>query len=72
MFTVEIRINGTLIAHVHGRNAGDARSDGLTQYFYELYRTGERKLITGGVEHKREAGIEALIVKILADALVSE
>jgi len=72
MFTIEMRVNGTLIAHVYGRNVGDGRSEGLTQYFYELYRAGNRKLITGDVEHKRENGIEALVVKILADAMVSE
>jgi hypothetical protein len=69
MFTVEIRVNGTLIVHVYGRNAGDARKPDFKHYFYELYRTEDRKVITGSVEYKRETGIEALIVNILADAM---
>jgi len=72
MFTVEIRINGTLIAHVYGRNVGSGSKQGLTHYYYELYRTGNRNLITGDVEHKRDNGIEALIVKVLADAMVKD
>jgi hypothetical protein len=72
MFTVEIRVNGTLIAHVYGRNAGDARTEGLTQYFYEMYRTEDRKVITGSVEHMRELGIESLIARILVDAMTSD
>jgi hypothetical protein len=65
MFTVEIRINGSLIGHIYGHNEGE--NNGITKYSYEYYRPDSNKLVCGETFHKREAGIEKLIELILRD-----
>lgn len=66
MFTVEIKINGSLIAHVYGVNQ-TVLPTGLTRYGYEVYEVASRKVTTGTVEHLRLAGIVPLISTILDD-----
>ncbi len=65
MFTVEIKINGSMIGHVYGRNVGDTPKG--SQYDYEYYDVENRKIVGGKILHKRERGIKALIASILAD-----
>lgn len=65
MFTVEIRINGSMIGHIYGHNEGDT-ADGC-KYRYEYYEPETRKLIKGNIEHKRSKGIRQLITQILND-----
>jgi hypothetical protein len=68
MFTVEIKINGTLINHIYGRNEGPSH-DGLgDQYRYELYEVETRQVNNGRVTHKRSDGINKLVAAILLDA----
>lgn len=64
MFTAEIRVNGTLVAHLYGRNVGE--SGELHKYDYEYYQTAEGGLKMGSVIHDQEDGIAALVSKILA------
>lgn len=66
MFTVEIKINGSMIAHVYGRNY-DTLPSGLTKYRYEYYQPENRALRTGFVEHDRSLGIVPLVKSILID-----
>jgi hypothetical protein len=68
MFTVEIRINGSLIGHVYGRNKGD-NNDGTSSYEYEYYEPEQRKVKKGKVDHRRMDGAVPLVVKILSDAV---
>ena len=65
MFTTEIRMNGTLLAHVYGRNVG--RDGEETLYTYEYYETESRQVRTGEVKHVCEEGIRKLIILILED-----
>ncbi len=65
MFTVEIRINGSLISHIYGQNRG--MTGELTNYAYEYYEPETRNLKKGTVQHDRDAGITPLITKILND-----
>ena len=64
MFTIEIKINGSLIGHIYGINKGDGPNK-TTRYNYEYYEPEIRRLITGSVLHKRENGIRVLIELIL-------
>jgi hypothetical protein len=68
MFTVEIRINGTLINHIYGHNEGDSTKPGEDSYRYELYEVETRKVTNGTVTHARRNGINALIRDILTDS----
>ena len=65
MFTTEIRINGSLFAHVYGRNTGVDAEKSL--YTYEYYETESRQVRTGEVRHTYEDGIRKLIILILED-----
>jgi hypothetical protein len=66
MFTIEVKINGSLISHIYGRNIGDG-PDGASQYAYEYYEPEIRKVVKGEVFHARGEGIRSLVQKILAD-----
>jgi len=66
MFTVEIRINGTLIGHIYGRNMG-RNPGGKTRYDYEYYEPELPNVRKGSVMHERDGGIRPLIAAILAD-----
>ena len=68
MFTVELKINGALIGHVHGINKGlYPEGKGETLYNYEYYNVEERDLIAGHVLHKRDDGLPNLVRLILED-----
>jgi len=66
MFTVEIKINGSLIGHIYGHNEGVDKNNN-TEYTYEYYRPESRKLVNGKILFRREDGIENLICSILED-----
>jgi len=66
MFTVEIRINGAMIAHIYGRNIAPL-PNGKTRYEYEYYEAETHKVQNGCVEHLREDGIVPLVSSILDD-----
>ena len=65
MFTVEIKINGSLIGHIYGHNEG--HTDKGDRYRYEYYETETRKIVNGEVTHPRRNGIRPLITAILSD-----
>jgi len=67
MFTVEIRINGSLITHIYGHNEGTVPG-GKDQYRYEVYHVEERALVNGTVKHHYGEGITKLVQLILKDA----
>lgn len=65
MFTVDIRINGTLTAHIYGLNR---RTMGTgDEYSYSLYEPEGSKIKEGMVKHFRNEGILVLVEKILED-----
>lgn len=67
MFTIEIRINGTLVAHIYGRNLNKT-PHGDFEYGYEYYSPElPSSVIKGIVCHDRGKGINPLITKILDD-----
>lgn len=70
MFTVEIKINGTLINHIYGHNEGPAKGGKFQEdkYRYELYQVETKGVRNGTVTHYRPDGINALVVAILQDA----
>jgi hypothetical protein len=72
MFTIEIKINGSLIGHIYGRNttaelycANPEKSTVEDYYKYEYYEPETRELIRGDIKHIRADGIRPLIIKIL-------
>ena len=66
MFTIEIKINGSMIGHIYGHNEGpDPNGTGDTKYAWEYYRPKSREIKHGTVFHSQEAGIESLVCKIL-------
>lgn len=67
MFTFEIRINGSLIAHIYGHNEGEIDKKGQTKYSYEYYEPTTRRIVSGTVRHKRGDGIRPLVTTILKD-----
>jgi len=64
MFTIEVRVNGTLISHVCGRNTGTVPDKG-DSYAYELYSPETQEVIRGTTCHHRSDGLNALAGKIL-------
>lgn len=67
MFTVEVRINGTMIAHIYGRNTGERDKTGATVYTADFYQP-EVGSMTFPVVHDANDGINALVSKILCEA----
>lgn len=65
MFTVEIRINGSMISHIYGRNVSESQTSGKHVYDFEYYQPETRKIQKGQVEHNRSDGINSLISSIL-------
>lgn len=65
MFTIEIKINGSMIAHIYGHNQTSTNDGDI--YRYEYYETEKRRIVNGEVTHRRELGIRPLIAAILAD-----
>jgi len=74
MFSVEIKLNGSMIAHIYGRNITQYSAyDNLknldeSEYIFEYYEPEIGELIKGNVSHKRSDGIVPLIIKILKNA----
>ena len=66
MFTVEIKINGSMIGHIYGHNKADI-ANGVCRYEYEYYQPELRKMVCGEVTHARDDGIRELISMILND-----
>lgn len=66
MFTVEIKINGTMLGHIYGRNL-QVQEGGLDRYEYEYYEPEIPKLRCGTVLHGRKNGIRKLVKIILDD-----
>ena len=67
MFTTEIRVNGTLIGHVYGRNLMETK-DGKDHYTFEYYAPeNPGEVVKGDVWHTRSDGIRKLLVKILQE-----
>ena len=67
MMTVEIRINGSMIAHIYARNAGCNNGD-MDKYIYEYYRPETNKVVNGIVNYKRDNGACGLTLAIMKDA----
>jgi len=86
MFSVEIKINGSMIAHIYGRNLGPAEdhpvpieltdrernSGDAYLYKYEYYTPENRGIREGKVVHVRDDGIEPLLRDILASVMEEE
>ena len=66
MFTVEIRINGSMIGHIYGRNVGEV-GKGKHEYHYEYYEPENRTVVKNTVVHDRKKSIRKLITTILND-----
>jgi len=68
MFTVELKINGSMIGHIYGHNEGVRASDAEgDRYRYEYYRPETRRVHNGEITHVRSEGIEKLVALILMD-----
>lgn len=68
MFTVELKINGTMIGHIYGKNKGLAsEGTGETIYEYEYYEPDGGDIARGFVLHKREDGLRHLVRLVLED-----
>ena len=66
MFTVEIKVNGNLIAHVYGRRLGAVEKRNV--YEFEYYKVGDEPAITkGAVTRNYEDGMGKLLMKILRE-----
>ena len=66
MFTIEIKINGSLVGHIYGHNEGHINAKGETLYRYEYYEVETRRVRPGTVRHVRKGGIRSLVVAILS------
>ena len=67
MFSIEVKINGIMIAYIHGRNIEHIpdKQDDVCLYTYDLYDTNKGIVEKGNVLHKRDEGILKLIKRIL-------
>jgi len=66
MFSIEMKVNGMLIAHIYGRNITHIKArKGDYLYTYELYDADKGTVEKGEVVHTRSKGILALVNKIL-------
>ena len=68
MFTVEIRINGSLVSHIYGVNVTDSHpiNNGKgDRYDCQVYDVEKRASRDVSVRHHRRDGINALVAKIL-------
>lgn len=67
MFTVEIKVNGALIGHIHGRNLGKSCPESAEdRYGIEYYKPETRGVQEMSIDHKHADGIEKLVLAILA------
>ena len=74
MFTVEIKINGTLIKLIKGQNIDSLYCKTLNvddfdtyEYVYTSFDIDKEQIESGNVIHKRKDGIFVLVKKILED-----
>jgi len=72
MFTVEIRVNGSLVACATGQNTGWATEEGEGVYDYEYYQPSlekkvKSKIKRGQVYHNKSDGIRKLVSAVLKD-----
>lgn len=67
MFTVEIKINGALISHIHGLKIS-AGGEEVAKYKYEFYDVPHSELVKGKVFHARMAGLTDLVGVIIKEA----
>jgi len=68
MFSVELRVNGSLIGHIYGRNVTQQSSrKEEDEYAYEYYEPEQALLIKGRVSHSRPNGLRRLVQLILND-----
>lgn len=71
MFTVEIRINGSLVSHIYGLNTTHLHGfdpDHGDCYECQVYDVEKRASRDVSVRHHREDGINALVAKIIKEA----
>lgn len=71
VFTVELKINGTLVAHLYGVNKGPVVSketDDFGVYHYHYYDVSTGKAINNTIRHRRSEGLRNLVVACLEDA----
>lgn len=68
MFTVEIRINGTMVVHAYGRNTDKRDQDGKTIYDIEFYQPERPQLCKFPVLHDKNDGINKLVEAVLREA----
>ena len=68
MFSVEVRINGSMIGHIYGHNEGftnNSKKYDECNYTYQYYDVQEGIVYSGEVKHERQDGIEELLKRIL-------
>lgn len=65
MLSVEIKINGLMIGHIHALNKGIVQGSLHNKYRFEYYIPGKGVVAEGTVLHMREEGAEVLVSKIL-------
>jgi len=65
MFTVEIKVNGSIISCINCKNITNRNEDSDEDlYEYECY-TYSKNLIKKTIKHKKEDGIHKIVGKIL-------
>ena len=69
MFSVDIKINGELITHLHGRNTGDTIVPNVSKYDWHLYNAQTGVVESGIIIHHRSQGLDALVYQILDKVL---
>ena len=68
MFTADIRINGTMVVHIYGRNTGERDKNGKTIYKVDFYQPEKPMLDQLIILHDRNDGINTLIIECLKEA----
>lgn len=68
MFSVEIKVNSQLTAHIYGRNIGTKTQGDDYEYEFRYYEPETGILTSDIITHKHEYGINALVLKILQAA----
>lgn len=67
MFTVEIKINGTLIKHLYGHNTGEIKDNGDNKYECHLYSCEKKNITSAVFSHNPDNGINELVAKCLKE-----
>ena len=71
MFSVEIRVKGTLTHHIYGQNVGEV-DDNANLYNYVLYCVEGHGVTSGTVQHVRKSGLTKLVKLIIDDVTLKE